>query len=624
MKSPQKIKADLAKQKALKQQQRHEEQLQAVESVKAELRSLYELLNGKQEFEPELLTKQFEQLQQSLDLKAELKAIQEAVNIQNTVQIDIDAIIKAIEANKPDIKVDFSRLEKAIVEVQQRVQEGSALEQAPEDFQPYRRVVKIGNRLVFDDNPTGSGGRGGNSIPLINGSVPVVNPDGSSIATGGAGGGLTDAELRASPVAVTTDSQKDIFGYQVVIQPYNQIELRGDDADWADFVTETNANGGDTAQSGGLLNISTSTGATGSAILNSVDQVRYRPGVGVYGAGTMIFTTGVAGSVQYFGLATSTAMANGVMFGYKGTSFGIRYTRNGSEVSFTAQASWDDPCQGGATSNFTRNGTAETLDPTRPNLYRIEAGLFGFAGWRAQVWSPDNGWITVLTYEHINTATTEPVFTSNTFYMLAVNTKTSGATDIVMKTQCWGAGTGSNAMRVGSTSLSDRTLAQISRSVIAGRSTAGGSSYVNVKVSPSGAVQIGGTLDSVTSLPLPSGAATSAKQDTGNTSVASIDTNTAYKFAPGKLRYTNIISASTSITPTAGKAIQVINTQVIPASANASDVQIYINFATSSIDIFKGYAGGGYYVRSGAVNEVLTITQTGTGSVQVLVDYLEI
>lgn len=120
------------------------------------------------------------------------------------------------------------------------------------------------------------------------------------------------------------------------------------------------------------------------------------------------------------------------------------------------------------------------------------------------------------------------------------------------------------------------------------------------------------------------GFATSAKQDTQQTTLTSIDTNVALQLAPGKLRYTNIISASTTITPTTGKSIKVIKVQVVPASANASDVQMYLHFATSSIDVFKGYAGGGYGVFTGAVNEVLTVTQTGTGSVQVLVDYNEV
>lgn len=116
-------------------------------------------------------------------------------------------------------------------------------------------------------------------------------------------------------------------------------------------------------------------------------------------------------------------------------------------------------------------------------------------------------------------------------------------------------------------SVSDSTLASVSKSVIYGKSTAGGGSYVATKVNPSGALTVeadvvasalptgaateatlasiesdtstlastvlGGKVVvdgssvtqpiSATSLPLPTGAATEAKQDTGNSSLSSID-----------------------------------------------------------------------------------------------------
>lgn len=60
----------------------------------------------------------------------------------------------------------------------------------------------------------------------------------------------------------------------------------------------------------------------------------------------------------------------------------------------------------------------------------------------------------------------------------------------------------------------DGDNAQLTKSVITGVTTAGGGAYVDVKVSPSGAVQIGGTIDEITTLPLPTGASTSANQTT--------------------------------------------------------------------------------------------------------------
>ena len=361
-------------------------------------------------------------------------------------KIDVKPVIDAPQVNVSPPSVDLKGVEKAVKEIPKAFAEAVKLmpkvEISEQDNSELLAAWRgISEQLVSIENAT--------RMKPIPGSMTISNLADTP--------GITNAELRATPINVDTGTQKDIFGYQVIVQPYNQIELRGDDTDWASFVTETNLNGGDTAQASGLLNITSSTATNGSAILSSLDTVRYRPGVGVYGAGTMIFTAGVTGSNQYFGLGTSTAFANGVQFGYKGTSFGIRYMRGGVEQSFTAQADWDDPCLGAATSNFTRAGVAEALDPTKDNLYRFEAGLFGFAGWKAQVWSPDNGWITVYTHEHINTGTT-PVFELNTFYMVASNVKTSGATNISMKTQCWAAGTGTALIRVGST-ITDRSLA---------------------------------------------------------------------------------------------------------------------------------------------------------------------
>ena len=64
--------------------------------------------------------------------------------------------------------------------------------QNAEEFVPFRRVIRQGNRLVFDDSDwasrSGGGGSGG----------------------GGSTGGLTDAELRATPVPVSMSSDIEI------------------------------------------------------------------------------------------------------------------------------------------------------------------------------------------------------------------------------------------------------------------------------------------------------------------------------------------------------------------------------------------------------------------------------
>ena len=342
------------------------------------------------------------------------------IDVKPNVKVDAPQV----NVDSPSVNVDLKGVEKAVAGLAKAFQtaiKGIPKTEIPKpDYKPLLKAWEgISEQLVSIENAT--------RMKPLPGSMTINNNASNPVPVSG-----TITSTPSGTQDVDTGFQKDIFGYQMVTSPYNQIELRGDDSDWADFVTETNANGGDTTQTSGLLSISTSTAATGSAILSSVDTVKYRPGVGVYGAGTAIFTTATAGSNQYFGLGSSTAFANGVQVGYKGTSFGIRYMRGGVEQAFVAQADWDDPCLGGATSNFTRGGTPEALDPLKDNLYRIEAGLFGFAGWSVKVWSPDNGWITVYVHEHINTSTT-PVFESNTFYMVASAIKTSGATNIIIK-----------------------------------------------------------------------------------------------------------------------------------------------------------------------------------------------
>ncbi len=184
MKSQAKIKAELARKKAAKLEKRHQEQLEAVTGLKVELKALHELINGQKPFDGAGLVEQIESLKSTLNLKEQFENMVNAIgdNKPKEAKLDLSAVVKAIEKNKPVVNVDLSEIKKAIIEVRQRVQDQSVIEQAPEEYQPVRRVVKVGNRLIFDDNPTSSSrGGGGSSLPLVSGSVPVVNPDGSNI-----------------------------------------------------------------------------------------------------------------------------------------------------------------------------------------------------------------------------------------------------------------------------------------------------------------------------------------------------------------------------------------------------------------------------------------------------------
>lgn len=317
---------------------------------------------------------------------------------------------------------------------------------------------------------------------IISGRQPQKNENKQPIS------GAVDANLQVGntdvtdnnpvPVKEISEAGKDFFEMPVFGTNYNQVEARLDASDWEDFTDETNLNGGDATQASGIVSVSSSTATNGSSILTTTDSIGYRPSFGIYGGATAIFTTGITGADQWVGITDDTSFTNGVQFGYKGTSFGIRYMRGGAEISFTAKADWDDPCDGvTASSQFKRDGVLEALDPTKDNVYRVLAGLFGGAGWKAQVFSPDKGWITVLHHKHAN-AFTVPVFQTNTFKVVVAVIKTSGATNIVIKSQCLAGGTSTAQKRLTST-VTDRTLVNDVRAVVTGKDFISGS-YVNV------------------------------------------------------------------------------------------------------------------------------------------------
>ncbi len=185
-----------AKAKAVLADKRHKEQVLALVSVKNAIIELHELINGQEKPDFDSLTKHLASLDALIDLKEPFSQIAKALNKKSVTPEDFSKLAKAILDNKPTpVKIDISKLEKAILEVNQRIQEQTeqADSRSAEDYKPFRRVIKAGNRFVYDDQPTPSRGGGGSS-------------------SSSASSGLTDAELRASPVEV--DARADPSYYQ--------------------------------------------------------------------------------------------------------------------------------------------------------------------------------------------------------------------------------------------------------------------------------------------------------------------------------------------------------------------------------------------------------------------------
>lgn len=121
---------------------------------------------------------------------------------------------------------------------------------------------------------------------------------------------------------------------------------------------------------------------------------------------------------------------------------------------------------------------------------------------------------------------------------------------------------------------------------------------------------------SAAALPLPTGAATAAKQLADGHAVAEATKSNL-------LPYAQLLTASGSITPSAGKSIQLVWCQIVPSSDNAAANLVTIGWA-SGATLYRVYALGRSAVFTGAINQVLNITLATSEPVTVNIQYREV
>ncbi len=281
---------------------------------------------------------------------------------------------------------------------------------------------------------------------------------------------------------ITTNS--DILGVSVAGRRNNEIELSFFDSFDTNLITNTTANGGSATISGGHARYRTGTNINGAARAETVYKCNYRPAHEEYAFFTAAFTAGVANSYQRIGIYDTN---NGAFIGYEGTSFGVTL-RSGTVDTTIARASWNgDPLDGSVGSIFTRGGSPEAINLTYSNLYRIRFAWLGSASFIFEVFSPDAKWVTFHTIRIPNSQLAPSIQTPNLPMKIECVKTADGASDLSIYTACWAAGTTSDYNPLNET-LSDYSLANLTRSVITGRSSTGGGTYYNVKVNPSGSL----------------------------------------------------------------------------------------------------------------------------------------
>ena len=214
-------KIELAKKKKeilARQQELTAKEIKARQSLLDATKKLYDLINGQEQYDFTKLEKQLEKIDKSLDLskyftnlERSIKQISPRTDNKTKIQ-DFSKLLKAVSDNKQlPVNIDLTKLEKAVVNIEQYIQNNSGpSDQGAENYQPVRRVLKVGNRFIFDDNFTNAGGGGGGGSSTV---------------------GLTNAELRATPVPVSMSSDIEI----------GAVELKNGTDDTRATVTAGNA-----------------------------------------------------------------------------------------------------------------------------------------------------------------------------------------------------------------------------------------------------------------------------------------------------------------------------------------------------------------------------------------------
>jgi hypothetical protein len=277
-----------------------------------------------------------------------------------------------------------------------------------------------------------------------------------------------------SPVPINVSS--DVFEQVVVGSRYNQVEVNFSqtDPDLITDITVTKTNGGDASNSSGQAVFSTGANTNGGIKAVSNGLVYYNPHSETFAAFSAVFTTGIANSYQRIGIYDAN---NGFFVGFNNAVFGVTLRKGGLDT-FTAQASFNvDTLTGAANSTFRRNGVPEAIDFTKDNLYRIRFGWLGAAPIFFEAYSPDGDWVVFNVIRHPNSSTSASINNPDLPITLDIQKTGAGATNLIVNTGCWGAGTTSDLKKLSDT-LTDNSLAKTVKSVLAAKDAGG--NYVNI------------------------------------------------------------------------------------------------------------------------------------------------
>lgn len=298
-----------------------------------------------------------------------------------------------------------------------------------------------------------------------------------------------------NPITIQNQSS-DVFGTDVTGVRNAQIEITWTTASPSGTLVTTSGGASATASNGHTIFSSGTAASNANATAFTTAQVRYRPGYEMY----CMFTAAWIDCDSSFILEARCGLydtSNGFSIGFQSTNFGIQKVTNGTTIFIPRTLFNGDLLNGTTGSKFTRNGTPEAIDFTKSNLFRIRFGWLGSANIFYEVFSPDGKWVTFHQIKQPNLEYDPSIASPNLSMRLnLLKQSVVNTTNASIATACWSAGTTSDLIPLDE-QITDRTLAKMTRTLIEGRSSSGGGSFIPVKVTPSGSL----VTDSTVSLP---------------------------------------------------------------------------------------------------------------------------
>lgn len=202
--------------------------------------------------------------------------------------------------------------------------------------------------------------------------------------------------------------------------------------DNTDLNINTIINGGTVIQASGMAVVSTSTTTSSMAMFESKRHARYKSGLGGVVRFTALYTSPIADTEQYVGLAdeigSSATFENGYIVGYDGLTFGYHRFQNDTKIT-TTLANWDDPLDGTGISG-------SIIDQTKLNVFFIQYQYLGAGA--INIWfEKQDGNLTLVHTDKYAGLNTEPSVHNPNFHFHIHADNQSTTSDIIVKSSSY-------------------------------------------------------------------------------------------------------------------------------------------------------------------------------------------